>query len=353
MPPLSRTCQAADVLCGFGDRLHHLLPGGTGDALVAVIEVLLVANFALLNAGVLVLVWRRLMAFFQDRLGPNRVGIGGSLQWVADGIKLLLKEIVIPRRADRALFLLAPIVVVFPFLMVYSVLPFGPTATVADLGIGILFVMAITSLTFPGIFMAGWASHNKYATIGAMRAVAQIIAFEVPLLLSVLGVVLLAGTLSLTGIVGAQRSLWFVVPQAIGAAIFLIAAMAENAAHPFDFPEAESEIVAGYSTEYSGIAFGLFYLAEFGTTFSIGAVFSTLFLGGWRPVASITAIPPVVWFFLKSYAIFALLVWARFSLPRLRIDQFLGFGWKVLMPLGFLNLAVAAAEGALVPALGR
>lgn len=331
--------------------MHHLLPGGRGDAVIATIKVLVMANFALINAGVLVLLWRRLMAFFQDRLGPNRVGIGGSLQWVADGLKLVLKEIVVPRRADRTWFLLAPIVVVFPFLMVYAVLPFGPTAYVTDLGLGILFVVAITSLTFPGVFMAGWSSHNKYATIGAMRAVAQIIAFEVPLLLSVLGVVLLSGTLSLTGIVAAQGRVWFLLPQILGAVVFLVAAMAENAAHPFDLPEAESEIVAGYSTEYSGIAFGLFYLAEFGTTFTIGAVFSTLFLGGWRPLFGLGALPPVVWMLLKSYAVFVLLVWARFSLPRLRIDQFLGLGWKLLMPLGFLNLAVAAGEAALLPGI--
>jgi NADH-quinone oxidoreductase subunit H len=187
--------------------------------------------------------------------------------------------------------------------------------------------------------------------IGGMRAVAQVIAFEVPLLLAVLGVVVFTGSLSMSRIVAAQHDVWFIAPQVIGAGVFLIAAMAENAAHPFDLPEAESEIVAGYSTEYSGIAFGLFYLAEFGTTFTIGAIFTTLFLGGWHPLFGITAIPPVLWFLAKSYLVFAVLVWARFSLPRFRIDQFLGFGWKVLMPLAFLNLVVAAGELTVFPGL--
>ena len=348
-PAQGRGCSAADFLCGAGDRLHSWLPGGPGDVVIAVVKVLLIANFALLNAAAMVFVWRRMMAFFQDRLGPNRVGVAGSLQVVADGIKLVLKEIVVPTRADRTLFLLAPVVVVFPFVLTYAVIPFSPTGYATDLSIGILFIFALTSLTFPGVFLAGWASNNKYSVIGAMRAVAQLLAFAVPLLLSALGVILFAGSLSMTHIVQAQHNVWFIVPQVLGAAVFLIAAMAENAAHPFDLPEAESEIVAGYSTEYSGIAFGLFYLAEFGTTFTIGAVFTTLFLGGWLPLFGISAIPPVLWFLGKSYLVFAVLVWARFSLPRLRIDQFLGFGWKLLMPLGFLNLVVAAGELALFP----
>jgi NADH-quinone oxidoreductase subunit H len=186
-----------------------------------------------------------------------------------------------------------------------------------------------------------------------MRAVAQVLAFTVPLILSAVGVMLFTGSLSMSRIVSTQHRLWYVVPQLLGAVVFLVAAMAENAAHPFDLPEAESEIVAGYSTEYSGMAFGLFYLAEFGTTFTIGAIFATLFLGGWQPLAGITAIPPVIWFFLKAYLVFGVLVWARFSLPRLRIDQFLGFGWKVLTPLAFLNLLIAVAEIAAFPQIGR
>jgi NADH-quinone oxidoreductase subunit H len=346
-----RSCQSSDFLCGLGDKLHQVLPGGGGDVVIAVIKVLAVGNFALLNAAAMVFVWRRLMAFFQDRLGPNRVGFQGTGQVIADGIKLILKEIIIPRRADRTMFLLAPILVVIPFVFVYSVIPFAPTAVAVDLGIGVLFVFAVTGLTFPGVFLAGWSSNSKYAVIGAMRAVAQLLAFGVPLLLSSLGVVLLTGSLSFSRIVEAQQNVWFLIPQLIGAGVFLVAAMAENAAHPFDLPEAESEIVAGYSTEYSGMAFGLFYLAEFGTTFTIGAVFSTLFLGGWRPLFGLTFIPPVLWFLLKAYLVFGVLVWARFSLPRLRIDQFLSFGWRVLIPLGFLNLFLAAGEVALFPRL--
>ena len=315
------------------------------DGVLAFIAVFAVANFALANGGLMSYVWRREMAFIQDRHGPNRVGPFGLLQFVADGIKMVIKEVMIPRKADRMIFLLAPVVVVFPFVMAYLVIPFGHDGVLADVNVGVLFLFAITSLVFPAVFMAGWSSNNKYSMMGGMRAIAQLLAFEVPLVMSALGVVLLASSLQMTTVVKAQHNLWFIVPQALGALIFFIAAMAENAAHPFDLPEAESELVAGYYTEYSGMMFGLFFLAELGTTFTLGAIFATFFLGGWQPPLAILGfVPPVIWFLAKAYLMFGVFTLARFSLPRFRIDQFLSFGWKVLIPLAFLNLGISAVE---------
>ena len=226
------------------------------------------------------------------------------------------------------------------------VIPFSRGAVLVDLNVGVLYLFAITSLTFPALFVAGWSSNNKYAMMGGMRAVAQLLAFEVPLTLSVLGIVLLAGSLSTQDIVKAQQRIWFIFPQIIGAALFLVCGMAENAVNPFDLPEGESELVVGYYVEYSGFLFGLFTLAEIGTTFTLGALFTTFFLGGWQaPVSFLSGAPPVLWFVMKTYLMFFLLVGARFSLPRFRIDQILTFGWKVLVPLSFVNLLIAAIEG--------
>jgi NADH-quinone oxidoreductase subunit H len=331
------------TLYGFGLR------GVLLDGILAFIAVFVVANFALANGGLMSFVWRREMAFIQDRWGPNRVGPQGLLQFLADGVKMITKQAMVPRKADRWIFLITPAVAAFPFVMAYLVIPFSRGGALADLNVGVLFLFAITSLVFPSVFMAGWSSNNKYAMMGGMRAIAQLLAFEVPLTMSALGVVLLAGTLSTQGVVAAQQHLWFIVPQFAGAIIFFIAGMAENAAHPFDLPEAESELVAGYYTEYSGIMFGLFFLAELGTTFTLGAVFATFFLGGWQPLfPGLENIPvlgwPLLWFLAKSYLMFGIFTLARFSMPRFRIDSFLSFGWKVLTPLALLNLLLAAGE---------
>jgi NADH-quinone oxidoreductase subunit H len=344
MPP------ALDDLQPIGDAIRRGL-GSVGvhgvwlDGIMALIGVVVLANFALANGGLMSYVWRKEMAYIQDRHGPNRVGPGGLLQFLADGVKMIVKEGIIPRKADRAVFLLAPVVAVFPFVMAYMVIPFSRGGTLADVNVGVLFLFAITSLVFPSVFMAGWASNNKYSMVGAMRAVAQLLAFEVPLTMSALGVVLLAGSLSTGAVVAAQGHLWFIFPQIIGAVVFFIAGMAENAAHPFDLTEAESEIVAGYYTEYPGMLFGLFFLGELGTTFTLGAVFTTFFLGGWQPpLGVLAAVPPIVWFLGKSYLMFGVFTLARFSMPRFRIDQFLSFGWKVLTPVAFANLFIAAVE---------
>ncbi|MEA2683650.1 MAG: NADH-quinone oxidoreductase subunit [Chloroflexota bacterium] len=326
------------TLYGFGVR------GVLLDGILAFVAVFVVANFALANGGLMSFVWRREMALIQDRWGPNRVGPQGLFQFLADGIKMITKQAMIPRHADRLVFIIAPAVAAFPFVMAYLVIPFSHGSSLADVNVGVLYLFAITSLAFPAVFMAGWSSNNKYAMMGGMRAIAQLLAFEVPLTMSALGVVMLAGTLSTQGVVVAQHHLWFIIPQVLGAGIFFIAGMAENAAHPFDLPEAESELVAGYYTEYSGIMFGLFFLAELGTTWTLGAVFTTFFLGGWQPPVLGLFDIPLFWFLAKSYLMFGVFTLARFSMPRFRIDQFLGFGWKILTPLAFLNLLVAAVE---------
>jgi NADH-quinone oxidoreductase subunit H len=257
---------------------------------------------------------------------------------------MISKQAMVPRNADRWVFIVTPVVAAFPFVMAYLVIPFSNDGALAPLNVGVLYLFAITSLAFPSVFMAGWASNNKYAMMGGMRAIAQLLAFEVPLTMSALGIVMLSGTLSTTGLVHAQHHLWFIFPQVLGALIFFIAGMAENAAHPFDLPEAESELVAGYYTEYSGIMFGLFFLAELGTTWTLGAVFTTFFLGGWEPPLIGALSFPLFWFLAKAYLMFGVFTLVRFSMPRFRVDQFLSFGWKVLTPLAFVNLAVAAVE---------
>jgi NADH-quinone oxidoreductase subunit H len=328
-----------DGLAGVG--VHGLLL----DLVMAFLAVFVVANFALANGGLMSFVWRREMALIQDRHGPNRVGPQGLLQFMADGVKMIIKQAMVPRRADRLVFIVTPVVAAFPFVMAYLVIPFSRNSSLADVNVGVLYLFAITSLAFPSVFMAGWSSNNKYAMMGGMRAIAQLLAFEVPLTMSALGIVMLAGTLSTQGMVAAQHHLWFIIPQLLGALIFFVAGMAENAAHPFDLPEAESELVAGYYTEYSGIMFGLFFLAELGTTWTLGAVFTTFFLGGWQPLPPFAFIDfPLGWFLLKSYLMFGVFTLVRFSMPRFRIDQFLGFGWKILTPLAFLNLFIAAVE---------
>jgi NADH-quinone oxidoreductase subunit H len=317
------------------------------DGILAFIAVFVVANFALANGGLMTWAFRREIAFVTDRYGPNRVGPAGLLQFVADGIKMILKQAMIPRKVDRLLFIVTPVVAVFPFVMVYLVIPFSRGGAVADVNVGVLFLFAITSLTFPSLFMAGWSSNNKYAMMGGMRAVAQLLAFEVPLTLSALGIVLLSGTLSLNRIVELQPDIlhWFLWPQIVGAVVFVIAAMAENAVHPFDLPEAESELVVGYFVEYSGIMFGLFTLAEIGTTWTLAAIFTTFFLGGWQsPIPGHILDFPLAWFLLKTYLGFFVLIAIRASLPRFRIDKFLSFGWKALTPAAFVNLLISAVE---------
>lgn len=293
-----------------------------------------------ISITVMFLVWweRKVSAHIQVRFGPMRVGgWHGWAQSIADGIKLLIKEDIIPARADKWVFVIAPVVVFTTALSCFVVIPFGKSLIISDLNIGILYIVAISSFTVVGIVMAGWSSNNKYSLLGAMRSAAQVVSYEVPLVLSILGVVMLVGSLSMVKIVEAQRRIWFVIPQFLGFLIYLTSAIAETNRLPFDIPEAESELVAGFHIEYSGIRFAMFFLAEYANIFVVSAIATTLFLGGWLgpPI-----LPSWVWFLGKTYLILFIIMWLRWTLARLRVDQLMGLGWKVLLPLAFLNIGL-------------
>ena len=282
---------------------------------------------------------RRGMARMQARLGPNRAGPFGLLQPVADAIKVLLKENIVPAKGDKIVHWLAPVVAFFPVLMIFAVVPFQDGALLADLNVGILYVVAISSISTVGIFMAGWGSSNKYSLLGAMRNVAAVVSYEIPVLLSLVGVVLIAGSLSLNQIVLAQ-DIPFILLQPLGFLLFFIGGCAEINRSPFDLLEADSEIVAGFHTEYSGMKFAMFYLAEYAEALVISAIIATLFLGGWRG----PLLPPWLWFVIKVIAVFFVMVWTRTTLPRVRIDQLMALAWKFLFPLALINLIITAIQ---------
>jgi NADH-quinone oxidoreductase subunit H len=290
-----------------------------------------------LLAAVLTWVERRLLGFLQDRLGPNRVGWQGSLQIVADLIKIFFKQDWTPPFTDRVVFIAAPVIVMATVLLGFAVIPFTPHAGIApDLNIGLLFFLAMTSLSVYGVVLAGWASHSQFALLGGLRAAAQMISYEVFMGLAVIGVVMLAGSFDLTTIVQAQRGLWFVVPQGLGFVLFLIAGIAEAHRLPFDLPEGENELGAGFHTEYSSMKFGMFFVGEYAGIVLISAMMVVLYFGGWNgPV-----LPPVLWFVLKTAAFIFFFILIRAALPRPRYDQLMSYGWKLLLPLAVLNLAV-------------
>ncbi|MCW3466857.1 NADH-quinone oxidoreductase subunit NuoH [Chitinophaga nivalis] len=297
--------------------------------------------FALLNtAAGLIWVERRMLALWQDRYGPNRAGPFGILIVLADTIKLFFKEDWIPPFADKVVFVFAPGVVVFSVLMSFVVVPFAPGIIVADLNIGLLFFLAMSSLGVYSIVLGGWASNNKYALLGAMRGASQMISYEVFMGLSLMGVVVLSGSFNLHEIVAAQKTVWFIVPQFIGFLIFLVAGVAETHRLPFDIPEAESELVAGFHAEYSGMKFGMFFIGEYLGVTLISAMLVTLYFGGWLGPAFL---PPVIWFVLKTFVFIMLFILLRASMPRPRYDQLMEYGWKVLFPLSLANLLVTAA----------
>jgi NADH-quinone oxidoreductase subunit H len=290
-------------------------------------------------AALLTWVERRLLGFWQDRYGPNRVGPFGTLQVVADMIKILFKQDWVPPFADRAVFVLAPAVVMAALLVAFAVIPIAPGIGIANLDIGLLFFLAFTSLAVYSTVLAGWASNNKYSLLGGLRGAAQMLSYEVFMGLSLLGVVMLAGSFNLRDIVEAQRGLWYIGPQFLGFVIFMIAGIAETHRLPFDLPEAESELVAGFHTEYSSMKFGIFFIGEYVGIILISAMIVTLFLGGWRgPV-----LPPVLWFLLKLAVFVGFFILLRASLPRPRYDQLMAYGWKVMLPLSLLNLVVTGA----------
>ncbi len=319
--------------------LGAMLPGWAAYVVAGIVGIVVILTFVLVL--VIVFIWyeRRLLGRFQIRLGPNRLGPEGIFQPIATAVKILLKEDIVPDKADRFVHWLAPIVVFAPVLMVFAVIPLGPGAILADLNVGVLYFVAVGSVSAVGIYMAGWGSNNKYALIAAMRTVAQIVSYELPLVLSLLGVVLMVGSMSMTKIVDAQV-LPFVIVQPLGFLIFFLGALAEMNRCPFDLLEADSEIVAGYHTEYSGMKFAMFYLGEYGHALAYACIITTLFLGGWRgPV-----LPPFLWFLIKVVAVFSLIVWLRATLPRLRVDQLMAFTWKGLFPMALINIFVVAVE---------
>ncbi|MDR0511274.1 MAG: NADH-quinone oxidoreductase subunit NuoH [Rikenellaceae bacterium] len=350
------------VVTGWIDALLHRWMGATW-ALVAefvIVGLALLAVYAVL-ALALIYIERKVCAFFQCRIGPNRVGKWGVLQSVADMIKILLKELIRIDRSDRFLFRLASFMVIVGSICTFAALPFDKALHAIDFNIGIFYILAVSSLGVVGILMAGWASNSKYTMIGAMRSGAQLISYEISAGLSLLVIVILSGTMQLSEIVEQQADMWFIfkgnIPAIIAFFTYIIAGHAETNRGPFDLPEAESELTAGYHTEYSGIQFGFFYLAEYMNMFIIAAVAAVMFLGGWTPLHipgwegfnhAMDWIPGIVWFFGKTFACVFIALWVRWSFPRLRIDQLLGLEWKILMPICLVNVVLTSILAILI-----
>jgi NADH-quinone oxidoreductase subunit H len=346
----------ADTLDQIFVTLNHLLTGLAPAAwqplVAAVISIAgIIGVFATLFAITTVLE-RKGLGRIQNRYGPNRVGPCGFFQPAADGIKALIKEDVVPRAADKVVHFLAPLMVVVPAFLVYAVLPIGRNMVLVDYDAGVLFFFAIGAATELSVFMAGWSSRNKYSLLGAMRAIAQMISYEIPLILSAVTVIMIAGSLSTTKIVAAQAGYhaiglpnWFVfTPWGFaGFVLFMVAATAETNRSPFDLPEGESEIIAGYYIEYSGFKFALFFLGEYMGLFAISGLGITLFLGGWHaPLAFLEVAPSWLWFFAKLLALIFGFIWIRGTLPRLRMDQLMNFAWKFMLPMALINIISAA-----------
>src|SRR5437667_11640704 len=326
--------------------------------IIPLLKILLVLNATLVGVTYMVLLERKVIAWAQSRLGPMRVGPYGILQPIADAVKLMIKEDITPVRADKWVFTAAPIISMVPALIVYAVIPFGPTVTmfghpvppfITDITVGLLSIVSVASVGVYGIILAGWASNSKYPLLASLRASAQLISYEVAVTLTLVSVILMAGTLSMVDIVNAQYNshLWYVFAQPVAFVIVLIGGLAETNRAPFDLPEAEQELTGGFHTEYSGMRFALFFLAEYANMIVISSVVTTLFLGGWlRPFPNVAwlsfldVIPSWGWFLLKSFAFLYLFIWVRATLPRYRYDQLMPLGWQVLMPLAIANLVV-------------
>jgi len=306
--------------------------------IVEYILMIVIVLFVLTSiAAWLIWVERRMLAVWQDRYGPNRAGPFGLFIVVADTIKLFFKEDWIPPFADKAIFVIAPAIVAATVLMSFVVIPFAPGILIADLDIGLLFFLAMSSLGVYSIVLGGWASNNKYSLLGALRGASQMISYEVFMGLSLMGVVMLSGSFRLSDIVNAQQEYWFILTQPVGFVIFMIAGIAETHRLPFDIPEAESELVAGFHSEYSGMKFGMFFIGEYLGITLISAMVVTLFFGGWLGPAFL---PPLVWFILKTFVFILFFILLRASLPRPRYDQLMEYGWKILLPVALLNLLV-------------
>ncbi len=319
---------------------------------IMVTKIAVVFGLMLLSVAYLTWVERKLIGHLQVRFGPMRVGPHGLLQPIADGIKLMFKEDIVPHAADRMIYLLAPTLAMIPAFISFAVIPFGDRMrffghtidlVITDVNVGLLYIFGVASLGVYGIVLGGWASNNKYALLGGLRSAAQMISYELSLGLSVVGVVMLSRSLSLVEIVNAQSRVWFLVLQPIGFLIFLVCAIAETNRAPFDLPEAETELVAGFHVEYSSMKFAMYFMAEYANMITVAALATTLFLGGWRG----PFLPPVVWFLAKLYLIIFVFIWLRATLPRFRYDQLMRFGWKVLLPAALANIMITAGVVAL------
>ena len=313
--------------------------------IILIVKLLVVLGALLLFAAYLIYVERRLLGFFQLRLGPNRAGPWGLLQPIADAVKLLTKEDLIPAGADRVIFLFAPVVVAAAAILIFAVVPFAPGWTfrgqpipgvITDLNVGLLFVYALSSLAVYSAALGGWASNSKYSLLGAIRGAAQMISYELSLGLSLVPIVMMAKSFSLVDIVNAQARIPFILLQPVAFIIFFVSSLAEMKRIPFDIPEAEHELIAGYHTEYSGMRFGLFFLGEYVTMVTLGALVAVFFLGGWRG----PWLPPLLWFLIKVAAVAFVIIWIRGTLPRLRFDQLMHLGWKLLVPVALINIIV-------------
>ncbi len=325
---------------------------------IPLLKIVILLNAILIAVTYMVLLERKVIAWVQSRLGPMRVGPYGALQPIADAIKLMAKEDITPTRADRWVFTAAPIIVLVPALIVFAVVPFGPEVElfgrsvplyITDINVGLLYVVSIASLGVYGIILAGWASNSKYPLLASLRATAQLISYEVAVTMILVSLVLTAGTLSMVGIVEAQRDagFWFAFVQPVAFVAFFIGGLAETNRAPFDMPEAEQELTGGFHTEYSGMRFALFFLAEYANMIVISSVATTLFLGGWlRPFPGVAAlgfldlVPAWIWFLLKTFVFLYVFLWIRATLPRYRYDQLMRLGWKVLIPIGIGNIVV-------------
>ena len=308
------------------------------DVMSGLVGLLIIAAIVPLNVAFLVLVERKVAGHIQLRPGPMEVGPHGLLQTLIDAVKLLGKEMVTPQSTDKLIFFLAPIIVVAPAFVVFVPIPFSPMMQVKDVNVGILLIFAFSSISVISILMAGWSSNNKYALIGAVRSVAQNVAYEIPLLLATMSVIIMTNTFKMGEIVQAQSPVWFIFYQPIAAIIFFIATTAETNRAPFDLVEAESELVSGFHTEYTGMRFSLVFLAEYTNMVIAAAMFTVLFLGGWHG----PLFPGMIWFLIKTYFLIFVVMWARWTYPRIRFDQLMNFAWKVLIPFSLVNLLITA-----------
>jgi NADH-quinone oxidoreductase subunit H len=331
---------------------------------IPLIKTVVILGVLLLIVAYLTLAERKILAYMQVRLGPNRVGPRGLFQPIADVFKLLSKEDLIPTQAEKFVFVLSPILIFVPSFLIWSVIPFGEAFTIggvvvepflADINIALLFVLAVAGVSIYGIILGGWSSNNKFSLMGGLRSAAQVVSYEVPLAFAVVSVLLMSGTLSLVGIVEAQRDMgvWFVFPGLLGFGIYFICGVAETNRNPFDIPEAESELVNGFHTEYSGMKFALFYLAEYMNMLVVSSLAAILFFGGWMPPfpnllsglwesAALSWIPPVVWYLIKVFTFIFIYMWFRGTFPRYRFDQLMAVGWKWLLPLSLANVILVA-----------